>query len=229
MSKSSKENGDVRILVLCEDLKSFRDYLKQYLEKNLYKILPKSTSTKYILGKYIPCSGNSIVEIQKSDGTDAKSILKQAKEETEKYDQIFIEFDFDGNKQNAADKRKVYKEIIGQMPLKKIKTIHFYLCFETWLLLHFGKEGYSFQNSDDIIKEINKRLKSFHKPIYKKGELKQETFDFLYEKINIAIQMAKNINRNNEKEGIGLLDFFDYIKGVEIELKNKKIEETRQI
>lgn len=35
MTKSSKENNNVRILVLCEDLKSFRDYLKQYLKKNL--------------------------------------------------------------------------------------------------------------------------------------------------------------------------------------------------
>ncbi|HSQ97963.1 MAG TPA: RloB domain-containing protein [Rickettsiales bacterium] len=191
--------------------------------------MPKSTSTKYILGKTIPCSGNIIIEIQKADGTDAKSILKQAKEETKKYNQIFIEFDYDGNKQNAIDKRKAYKEVMEQTLPVKIKTMHFYLCFETWLLLHFGKEGYSFQNSDDIIKEINERLKSFHKPIYKKGELKQETFDFLYEKINIAIQMVKNINKNNKKEGIGLLDFFDYINIIETDLKNKKIEETRQI
>jgi len=227
MTKNSLENGDLKILVLCEDLKSFRDYLKKYLKEINYIPSHTSSAKNYILIKTINCH-KIIIEIRKANGTQALCILDEAKLEKDNYDQIFMEFDFDGNKQNAIDKRKAYKEVMEQILPAKIKTIHFYFCFETWLFLHFGEgEGRKFNSSDEIKKEINTKLTKLNIPPYDKSEFKQQTFDFFYNKLNIAIQMAKNINKNNKKEGIGLLDFFDYIYNVEKDLKDKKIEETR--
>ncbi len=179
--KASRSPYD-RILIVCEGEKTEPNYLK-------------ALRTDLRLNK-----ANVVID-DKKKGLDPKRLLDHALEELKKdseFKHVFCVFD--------KDKHTTYNATLDRIRKVHPKgggTIHAITsvpCFEIWLLLHFifTTKPYSApleeSNADLVIKDLKDYL-----PNYEKGS--NGIFFDVADKINIAIQNAKQLEKFNEKSG----------------------------
>jgi RloB-like protein len=171
--KPSKPRKVRRILILCEDEKSSRDYFASFPHNK------KQVE--------IHCIGT---------GKNTDSLIEEAIKRTlkaraahELYERVWVVFDKDDfplkNFNRAFDLAKVYKEITACWSNE---------CFELWYLLHFIYIDTAISRND-IAKKISDQLGK----TYNKAD--QSMYDFMKEKLDTALQNAQKLAFENELNG----------------------------
>ena len=128
---------------------------KNKTEKNYFDELFKTKDSEYIC------------KFSKGNFTDPKGIVEstirtmsQLDLDFENQDLVFCVFDTDVN----PNKQKEIDEAIKSAKSNSIEVILSNPCFEVWYLQHFRYSTKSFQNNDEVLKELSK-----HIPEYKKS------------------------------------------------------------
>jgi len=198
-TESSKDI--IKILILCEDKKSFRVYIEKICNKLGYK----GSLKNYFYNK----KGNYNIYIKKAKNTDPLGIVKQAKEELERknYDIVYCVFDKDGHVNGRLDN---YNKAMNNKTKNLIK-INSVPCSETFLLLHFKETTKLFKNPDELIKYLEKEIRKI--PRYKnfkydkaklfdekmKNSSKESFLDFLFSRMEIAKKNVKQLDKVNKQ------------------------------
>ncbi len=170
-----------RILIVCEDSKSFPDYMKA-LKRDL-----ELTNTVIIYGE----GGSAPSSVYK----DAIIQLdKNIESQDDTFDRVYCVFDKDTHAyyQSTLDKITSNSEHEG-VPIYAIPSIP---CFEIWVLFHFCKSTKPFDNSTDVIREL--KSKSYLSE-YTKESLSDLYTRCLKDKTKIAIQNSKYVFAHAEK------------------------------
>lgn len=163
----SRYKPQPRILVICEDSKSG----KQYLEDAAFHFRV-----------------NLIVEIAHCGRTDPQGIIEKALEREANYEQIYCIIDRDQHENFDAALMLVETS-------KKIRVIVSYPCFEFWLLLHFCycRKPYVAVGSASAADQLIRDLRGYPGfESYAKGD-KQNIFKLLGDKLVSARKRAPNI------------------------------------
>ncbi len=176
-----------RILILCEDKKSALYYLNSFKTDENYKRNLLTVNVEI----YQPHNFSPLGLVK-----EAKKRQKEAEEENNPFNKIWIVLDKDGhaNLKHALDLVNQTKNMYYALSI---------ICFEYWILLHFEKTAKSFETGDKIIQYI----KSKHLPNYKKGT---NVFYQIIDKTNFAIKNGKWI----EKQVTSTLDSNNNITSV---------------
>ena len=163
----SRYKPQPRILVICEDSKSGKQYLDDAASH--FRV-------------------NLIVEIAHCGRTDPRGIVEKAFEREANYEQVYCMIDRDQH-ENFEDALR----LVGTS--KKVMVIASYPCFEFWLLLHFGycRKPYlavgSASAADQLIREL-RDYPGFES--YSKGD-KQNIFKLLESDLVFARKTAQKI------------------------------------
>lgn len=131
------------------------------------------------------------IQIQESPiGNDPVSITEYAvsKINEDPFDIAYCVFDGIGNNNCAEAIQKVKNQ------KKEVHCIISYPCFEYWILMHYSKTTRSFQNYDEISKEVKKFIKQ-----YKKAQ--SDIFDITKDNLEIAIK--NSMSTYNQAKSIG--------------------------
>lgn len=174
--KSISRQIKKRILILCEDKKSSLLYFKSFRHDDIFKRHLSAVSVEvYHPENYSPL------------GLVKDAIIRREKEKEEKnpYDEIWVVFD--------KDKHTNIREAYELARTESIKIAISIICFEFWVLLHYGFTTMPFKDCDDIIKHIEKNY--FAK--YKKCS---NCFEELRDKIYDAIEYAKQVDKSVKNE-----------------------------
>ena len=150
-----------RVLILCEGGKT---------EPNYFKGLRVDPShAKSLSGVQVvvhPTKKNSAKELV----AEAISLMKEAKQERNAYDEVWVVVDRDGYTKHP--------ESFDRAIANKIRIGFSSTCFEYWILLHFEYTTRQFANCDEVIEVLNR-----HIPEYDKA-------DNIYDKIKDRTQTA---------------------------------------
>jgi hypothetical protein len=129
-------------------------------------------------------------EIEEGSKTDAVGMVKEAKENINNYDEVWVVFDRD------RDSRNKILEAVEIAKKWKIKIAFSSISFEEWVLLHFEKCAHAFERSDCESRGeqcvcngticVSTYLKQNYYPSYKKGKAK--LYDELADKQTIALE-----------------------------------------
>lgn len=123
------------VLVLCEDLKSSKNYLEDAA---------------------VHFRSNAKVEVAHCGKTDPYGIVEEAVERQRKFDKVYCAIDRDSHE--SFD-----EAILLARRHKKIEIIASYPCFEVWFILHFGYTRKPFNRSgkhsagDRVSMELRKK------------------------------------------------------------------------
>jgi len=158
-----------RILVLCEDKKSGKDYLSE-------------AARAYSL--------ESSIEVDNCKHTDPKGIVEVAIEKENQYDSIYCVID--------RDTHNNYEEaILLAKNHSNITVFTSFPCFEYWLLLHFGysRKPYSRAGGNSPADNLIKDLKKIPKMVsYCKGSC-VNLFKDLSENLDTACEFSERALR----------------------------------
>jgi len=137
-----------RLLILCEDGKSSQTYLKSFKKDEKLKRKLSAVSIEI----YRPDDNSPLGLVN-----EAIKKQKQAKQDRNKYDDIWVVLD--------RDRHAQMPEALGLALNKKINFGLSVVCFEYWVLLHYEKTTHGFRNCAEIITRIKKN----HLGSYTKG------------------------------------------------------------
>ncbi|MEP6605826.1 MAG: RloB family protein [Nitrosospira sp.] len=163
----SRYKPQPRILVICEDSKSGKQYLDDAASH--FRV-------------------NLIVEIAHCGRTDPRGIVEKALEREANYEQVYCMIDRDQH-ENFAEALKLAENS------KKTIVIISYPCFEFWLLLHFGycRKPYVPVGSASAAEQLIRDLRVYPGfESYAKGD-KQNIFKLLKDKLVCARTTAPKI------------------------------------
>lgn len=131
-------------------------------------------------------------EIVDGSKTDPVNMVKEAKKSQRSYDEIWVVFDKD------RDRDQQNLQAIELASKSKIKIAFSSISFEEWVLLHFEKSTTAFQRSDCESRGqectcqgaicVSTYIKTNHYPAYVKGKAK--LYDDLSDKRDIALEYA---------------------------------------
>lgn len=106
-------------------------------------------------------------------------------EEKNPYDEIWVVFD--------KDKHTNIAQAYSLAETENIKIAISIICFEFWVLLHYGFTTKPFNNCDDLINHIKKNY-------FSEYEKCANCFDELKDKIYDAIKYAKQVEKSVKHE-----------------------------
>jgi hypothetical protein len=180
-SKNTRESYDV-VLIVCEGEKTEPNYLKG------------------ICSEYQLNSANITVL---GIGADPLSIANYALKEFDRnkdYDRVYCVFDKDQHPSYQIALEKIdssRNKKANKIPIYAITSVP---CFEYWLLLHFieSTRPYARAGSKSAGDQLLSSIKEYM-PEYNKGYV--NIYEITKDKINIAIERAKKIDVQQEKNG----------------------------
>ena len=156
-----------RILILCEDKKSSVYYFKSFKSDEEYKRKLSAVDIEV----HHPRSYDPLGLVN-----EAIKRQKEAREDKNDYNDIWVVFDKDK-----------HKSIPAAFDLAKKNNINIaisIICFEYWVLLHFEKTTKPFHSCDELVKY----LKNNH---YNKYSKSRNCFDDLRDKLDTALSNGK--------------------------------------
>jgi hypothetical protein len=134
----------------------------------------------------------AVREIVDGSKTDPVNMVKEAKKSTKYYDEVWVVFDKD------RDREGQNLQAIEYASKAKISVAFSSISFEEWVLLHFEKSTTAFQRSDCESRGevctcngticVSTYIKQNHYPNYVKGKAK--LYDDLSDKRDIALEFA---------------------------------------
>lgn len=184
-----------RVLILCEGVteKLYATSLRSTLSRNLQR----GISVEVALG-----------DLQDPLNLVKEAIVKRKKADKEKnsYDSVWLFFDHDYWPQ--------LKEAFTLIEREGFDIAFTSLCLEHWFILHFEDCGRAFQRGDEALRHLRGFWPEFHKT-------KLNHYAVLQDKIDIAIQRARSMNKRSEDSPIfeknpycsipGLIDLFRFL------------------
>jgi hypothetical protein len=175
--KSNKRKRSVkqRLLILCEG-ETERNYFLAMREDTDFKQQMAATNIDIVTAK------NSTPEQIVKEAVKKNN---EAKKDNNPYQKTWLVFDHD----NHAHRCAAFDEGINEHDFGVSFSA---ICFEMWYLLHFVKSAKAFVTADELIKVLKK-----HYPYYKKA--KRNDFSFLKEHLEKAIENAKWLRKNTDK------------------------------
>lgn len=162
--KESRLKAQARVLILCEDKKSSRQYLED-------------------AARYFRAYAD--IKFAHCGKTDPKGIVQEAVKQKYKYDEVYCAIDRDSH-ENFNDAIRLAGE-------KSIDVVVSYPCYEFWLLLHFRRtrKPYAATNRnspcDSVINDLRKEDGMAR---YAKGDAR-DLFRSLIDKLDTARKHAK--------------------------------------
>lgn len=163
-----------RILILCEGVTEYL-YAKS-LQSQLPRNLQRSIS--------IEIDYNSKND-PKSLAEEARKRKRKARKERNSYDSIWLFFDHDNWPQLEAAFRIIDSE--------RFCIAYSSMCIEHWFILHFENCGRSFQDGTEALRFLKTKWPEYHKT-------KLKHFQLLKSNLNTAIERAKILRKNIQKE-----------------------------
>lgn len=184
-----------RVLILCEGVteKLYATSFRSTLSRNLQR----SISVEVALG-----------DLQDPLNLVKEAIVKRKKADMEKnsYDSVWLFFDHDYWPQ--------LKEAFTLIEREGFDIAFTSLCLEHWFILHFEDCGRAFQRGDEALRHLRGLWPEFYKT-------KLNHYAVLQDKIDIAIQRARSMNKRSEDSPIfeknpycsipGLIDLFRFL------------------
>lgn len=196
---ANRESGiKNRISILCEDEKSFRYYIKYFLQQR------KFINTQIKSGKKRKGGlrkGEVVVHIEKAVGTDPINIVKQGKKilKNKEANRVYCVFDYDGH---SSGRKENYDKAISASS-ENLIIINSSHCYEVWLLLHLGYSTHEDKDADETIRRFEERMQKepgWEKYKYEKKKDDKELFKYLYTKyLNDAKTNAIKLDKHNQK------------------------------
>lgn len=163
-----------RILILCEGM---TEYLyARSMQMELPRTLQRSVS----------------IEVNHAKQQDPKSLALQAlkkvivaKKERNEYNDVWLFFDHDNKPQ--------LKEAFEIIDKQGFHCAYSAMCIEHWFILHFENCGKAFSSGEEAMKYLMKYLPKYHKT-------KTNAFKELRDKLDLAIDRANLINKNQSED-----------------------------
>jgi len=163
-------NVSKRILILCEG---------KYTEPLYFKGIRKSVSLKNKLSAL----RIEIYDSEKNTGKElveeAKFLMKEAKQDKNDYEEVWIVIDKDGYTKFPQTFDNAYKI--------KIKIAFSIVAFEIWFLLHFRYTSKYYHNYSELEKDLIKEISDYSKS-------NDNLYEILKGRMEFAIQNAKKLN-----------------------------------
>lgn len=161
-----------RILILCEDKKSSLLYFKSFPKDEEFRRYLSAVSVEV----YHPENYSPLGLVK-----DAIKRRDKEKEEKNPYNEIWVVFD--------KDKHTNIPEAYTLAQRENINIAISIICFEFWVLLHYGYTTMQFNKCNDIIKHIKKNY-------FTKYEKCANCFEELRDKMYDAIKHAKRVEKS---------------------------------
>ncbi len=162
-----------RVLIVCEGAKT---------EPNYFDSLWRSLRVSTIDVEIVPKGAVPITVVDEAVSRDRKNRRQSGKGGDIRYDKVWCVFDVEIPHENQS--------LLQALDMAKANGISVALsnpCFEYWILLHFERTGYSFNNCADVIRRLGNSI-----PNYKKGG---DIYQRIKGMTDTAIQNAKSIEK----------------------------------
>ncbi|PIR38484.1 MAG: hypothetical protein COV35_06870 [Alphaproteobacteria bacterium CG11_big_fil_rev_8_21_14_0_20_39_49] len=180
--EEKERNERAKVLIVCEDSKSSVTYFKNICKK--YRIIGK-------------------VEVSGDCGSAPQSVVEHAikvcEEKSSDYDEALCVIDRDRHEKfhEAIDKARSWKPKKGKRT--KLRTIESYPCFELWLLIHFGYTTKSYLIYDDLLPDLNKKLKDNRCEDYSKSN--ESNFEVFFPLTDKAVTNSNKLEQDSKETG----------------------------
>ncbi len=151
-------------------------------------------------------SAKFTVRIKKGHGFSPESVVEeairykqQAERRGEEFDEVWCVLDVEG-----SDKRESMNQAVIMARQNGITLCLSNPSFEVWVLAHFARTARLFQDSDAVIREVNRHWRSVCSDEYQKND--ERIYERLKDLTNTAITNAKLVRETDFRDRVNTAD-----------------------